>query len=105
MNEWLKTWTIDQVINGQTVVKRAYPQVEEAVSLFIGPWIKAARNNFSLSVTPANWDSLWMTTNEDSLIVHAPFKLLAIVNRQDLRGNTSYKNKALTAAKPGLFIH
>jgi hypothetical protein len=61
---WLQKWLTPQVVNGWTVPAR--PQVQ----LLLTEWQLASRGTFDLS--------------------YAPFKLIAIVNRVDLRGNSSY---------------
>ena len=62
---WLKTWETDQVIHGS--VARARPDIRRKV---IDPWLKASGGK---------------SLNLDI----APFKLLAIVNRIDLRAHES----------------
>jgi len=62
--QWLQTWSADQVVNGDLIAKRT---------------------NIS-SITNA-WQTLSSGTFD---IKFAPFKLIAIVNRIDLRGNSGY---------------
>ncbi|MEW6737403.1 MAG: hypothetical protein AB1489_39340 [Acidobacteriota bacterium] len=65
---WLRKWEVDQPVNGWTVAKRLQIQ-----NLIIGPWEQASGGPGS----PLD-------------LSKAPFKLLAIVNRVDLRDNTVY---------------
>lgn len=85
MKSWVKQWTNDQTVNGQTVKARKH-----VLECLIAPWLKKAQNNSNLSVTLQNWESLWDATNSAALKQNAPFKLTAIVNRLDLRGNSAY---------------
>ena len=68
VRNWLNKWMNDQVINGWTVAKRQQMQ-----TLVIDPWVAASGGPHR----PLN-------------LAIAPFKLLAIVNRVDLRNNTVY---------------
>src|SRR5262245_38575285 len=63
---WLQQWSTDRVINGFTVTNRA----TGLNNVIINPWPKLANGKLDLS--------------------KAPFRLLAIVNRIDLRGSTAY---------------
>lgn len=65
---WLDKWMNDQTINGWTVAKR-----QQIKQLVIDPWEAASGG----PGRPLN-------------LAIAPFKLLAIVNRVDLRNNTVY---------------
>ncbi len=86
LHSWLRNFVVDIPVNGQLIKHR--PNV---LSLFIAPWLVKASGAPSIaSVTLANWDSLWNAANQDSLLQRAPFKLTAIVNRLDLRGNSGY---------------
>jgi hypothetical protein len=65
---WLNKWMTNQTINGWTVAQR-----QKIQTLVIDPWVAASGGPgmpLNLSI--------------------APFKLLAIVNRVDLRNNTTY---------------
>ncbi len=62
---WLRTWTADQMINNDPVPKRP-----DVVSQIIQKWPKDSLGNLDMA--------------------KAPFRLLAIVNRLDLRGNVAY---------------
>lgn len=64
---WLKTWLSPQSINGWTVAQRI--QIQNQV---INPWIAASGGSGTLDLSKA------------------PFRLLAIVNRVDLRQNLVY---------------
>ena len=61
---WLKSWTTDQVVNEDTIKLRAQ------INQIITTWQTASGGTFDIKF--------------------APFKLLAIVNRVDLRGNSGY---------------
>lgn len=74
---WLEYWETDQVVNGQ--VSPARPDIAE---LIIDPWVDASyHGQLDLRL--------------------APFKLLAIVNRMDLRVHDS---RSVTTAGEGRFI-
>lgn len=62
VKKWLKLWTTDQTVNGLVVQRRA-----SIKSVVLDRWPKLASGEFDLS--------------------RAPFKLLAIVNRVDLRSD------------------
>ena len=64
---WLRSWEFDQVLNFDTVPNRSNNIVSQVIS------------NWPKIVTP-------ISTNLD--LGHAPFRLLAIVNRLDLRSHT-----------------
>ncbi|HEX8127544.1 MAG TPA: choice-of-anchor X domain-containing protein, partial [Pyrinomonadaceae bacterium] len=66
--KWLDKWMTNQTVNGWTVAQR-----QKIKTLVIDPWVAASGGPgmpLNLSI--------------------APFKLLAIVNRVDLRNNTTY---------------
>lgn len=96
MKSWVKKWTESITVNGQTI-----PEREKIVQYLIEPWLRKARNNGSLSVTLSNWESIWddSQTPEIGLVRYAPFKLIAIVNRLDLVGNTAYNSAFLNAGE------
>jgi hypothetical protein len=74
---WLEHWGTDQVVNGQ--VSPARPDIREQI---IGPWLEAScHGRLDLRI--------------------APFKLLAIVNRMDLRVHNS---RSVTTAGEGRFV-
>lgn len=87
LKTWVKQWTTDQTVNGQLVKARKH--VLECV---IAPWLRKAQNDPSLDVTLLNWENLWDATNVLSIQQNAPFKLTAIVNRIDVRGNGAYNS-------------
>ena len=71
VREWLNSWVYDQTIDGWTVAKR-----EKIQQLIIDPWEQASGG----PGTPLD-------------LAQAPFKLLAIVNRVDLRGSAAYGSR------------
>ncbi len=87
LKSWVRQWTVDQTIAGANV-----PLRENVITFLIGPWLKKAYGNPGLNVTLSNWESLWdaAALTDYALKVNAPFKLTAIVNRIDLRGNSAY---------------
>jgi hypothetical protein len=68
VRRWLDKWMSNQTVNGWTVAQR-----QKIKTLVIDPWIAASGG----------------PTRPLDLSI-APFKLLAIVNRVDLRNNTTY---------------
>ena len=68
VRNWLDKWMSNQIINGWTVAQRQQMQ-----TLVIDPWVAASGGPHR----PLN-------------LAIAPFKLLAIVNRVDLRNNSVY---------------
>lgn len=80
---WLKHWIADFTLNGQVVQRR-----DDAIRLFIAPWLQKAGCTTTVSIS--NWNTCWDEADENELLINAPFKLTAIVNRLDLRGNSSY---------------
>lgn len=87
LKDWIKQWTTSQTVNGQVIVAR-----EQVVEHLIAPWLRKAQNNPNLTVTSSNWETIWNSsaTTATALKQTAPFKLTAIVNRMDLRGNSAY---------------
>ena len=100
LKRWVKTWTEDQIFSAPdnsfgatlTVSKR-----EDVFRHLIFPWIEKAHaisnpnvGSLGTSLTPFTWESHWDNQDDDILLANAPFKLMAIVNRLDLRGNFSY---------------
>lgn len=67
VREWLREWETDQVVNTFTIPKR--PNI---VTRIITPWLQAGGGGTALDLR------------------RAPFRLLAIVNRVDLRQNLIY---------------
>ena len=79
---------------------------DEYEKFFIKPWIVKARrvNDPNYTYQTANtWEQNWDATDVDDLFEMAPFKLTAIVNRLDLRGQFAY-NPALNNAGETRFI-
>lgn len=62
--KWLQTWSADQPVNGDLIAKRP------GISSIINAWQTLSSGTFDIKF--------------------APFKLIAIVNRIDLRGNSGY---------------
>ncbi len=89
VKNWLRTWLSDTPVNGDLVEKRT--RMFDSV---IRPWVIA-------SGSPAGSFTIddWETKPLD--LAKAPFKLTAIVNRLDLRGNTGY---SVTNAGEGRFV-
>jgi hypothetical protein len=102
MKSIVKNWMVTVVLNGQTVNPRT-----DAMYYMIGQWLNRAQGlgapsamdiyNYqqpnSIIPTEENWEYTWdhLTAGQiTTLIQNAPFKLTAIVNRLDLRGNFSY---------------
>lgn len=91
LREWVKTWTVDQTI-GTFAINQGYINVEKRERVFmhlIGPWLNKA-NGTNTTIDANNWEGIWNNTPEANLLINAPFKLMAIVNRLDLRGNSLY---------------
>jgi len=93
IKEWLKTFIVNQTIS--------YPNVNQYIgarardhflSLVIVPWINKANGQptQSMTIVIENWENLWDNSSEVELLKYAPFKLTAIANRLDLKGNMSY---------------
>ena len=70
VKQWLKQWEKDQVVNGLVVPRRTRIR-----SLIIDPWLQASGG-----------------TGKQLDLAKAPFRLLAIVNRVDLRDNSASGN-------------
>ncbi len=91
VKEWLDKLLTPQVVNGETVALRL-----GIFGRIIKPWI--IRSNPGIdptTITQANWKT--KTIN----LQFAPFKLQAIVNRLDLRGNSGY---TISNAGEGRFV-
>lgn len=103
LKEWVKTWTQNYMI-GSFANNNAYnnlsPRGNSKLHL-IHPWIVKAWTmsppNGQPATPPDNnelnnngWEYYWDILSEDALVKNAPFKLMAIVNRIDLRGNPIY---------------
>lgn len=99
---WVQQWMASQIVNGQTVDDRN----TFALKFLIRPWllnagyVEAGHD----PVDKTHWESIWDSfkgsgTTEDNLLAAAPFKLTAIVNRLDLRGNSSYAQSVTNAGE------
>ncbi|MBK7242124.1 MAG: hypothetical protein IPI00_18675 [Flavobacteriales bacterium] len=85
LNDWIKQWITDQSVNGYTVKARNF-----ALDKMIEPWIRKVDPISFLTITPSTWEAIWDALPEEDIRKFAPFKLTAIVNRLDLRGNAGY---------------
>jgi hypothetical protein len=114
IKNWLKTWTDDELVNypngdGETIKAR-----KDVFNHLINPWLaKCNQMNASVNNNGVNfysiingditynveetddskatyWETLIDGSNADDLIKYAPFKLMAIVNRIDMRQNLSF---------------
>jgi hypothetical protein len=85
---WIDNWIQDLTINGDVVKNRA----QKTIDMIVGPWLDRASGGGipASSVTIWNWKELWFSIDGDRLMAWSPFKLTAIVNRGDLRGNGGY---------------
>ncbi len=88
IQSWLEKWMAAQTINTDNVPARTaiFNQV-------ILPWLQ--KSNPGAIITTANWKTFPFDPT------FAPFRLLAIVNRLDLRGNSGYK---ISNAGEGRFV-
>lgn len=90
---WLSRWMTTQTgpgVNGDNIPDRSI------LSTVVEPWLQASNPGVTLpALTLANWTSIPIDLNK------APFKLLAIVNRLDLRGNSGY---SISNAGEGRFV-
>lgn len=74
---WLSSWLGETAVNGETIPART-----ELFNDVIRPWV--IRSGGATTVSLANWRT------QPLKMEFAPFKLTAIVNRLDLRGNSAY---------------
>lgn len=88
IQSWLEKWLATQTINADVVNART-----NMFNTVILPWVQ--KSNPGATVTISNWK----TFNIDPTL--APFRLLAIVNRLDLRGNSGY---TVSNAGEGRFV-
>lgn len=88
VKNWLQTWLDDQIANTDIV-----PQRGGLFTNVIKPWV--INSGGPAGVTEADWRTNTLDMNK------APFKLLAIVNRLDLRGNMGY---GMTNSGEGRFV-
>ncbi len=90
VQEWLDQWMNNQTINGDMIAARA-----AIFNNVIRPWVINSNPGITATVTTANWKTFLLD------LKLAPFKLLAIVNRLDLRGNSGY---SISNAGEGRFV-
>ncbi|SHN77635.1 choice-of-anchor X domain-containing protein [Chitinophaga sp. CF418] len=88
IQSWLEKWMAAQTINADNVPART-----NIFNTVILPWLQ--KSNPGAVINTGNWK----TFNFDPSL--APFRLLAIVNRLDLRGNSGYK---ISNAGEGRFV-
>lgn len=89
IKNWLNTWLASATVNGEVVAART-----TLFTQIIRPWSQKS-NPPGTVITTANWITLPL----DPAL--APFKLTAIVNRLDLRGNVGY---GMSNAGEGRFV-
>lgn len=89
VKRWLRHWMEPQTINSDPVPART-----NIFNLVILPWVIASGTPAG-SVNATNWETFPLK------LAKAPFKLTAIVNRLDLRGNTGY---SVNNAGEGRFV-
>jgi len=63
----------------------------------IQPWLK--KINPSLSFSISNWETIWDNQDENDILKFSPFRLMAIVNRFDLKGNGAYRSSIQNAGE------
>ncbi len=80
VKNWLENWLDNVAINGDRSLART-----ALLDVAIIPWAEKSGSRVG-SVNPGNWKTQKLN------LAKAPFKLLAIVNRTDLRGNNAYGN-------------
>lgn len=83
LKDWVRHWTVQQTVNGYVVEPRG-----DVMEHLIVPWLEKA--NGGVLPPGATWEEQWDATPAADIKGYAPFKLTAIVNRQDLRGNHAY---------------
>lgn len=97
LRSWVATWMNSQTVNEQVIAPR-----EDALVAMIAPWIRKASHPDLPSYTSihsGNWEQYWTGLHQDSILKYAPFKLMAIVNRIDLRGSTAYGSTPFNAGE------
>lgn len=117
IRNWLDIWRqelkVGSFANGNTLNIDPYNNVIGRVDILefvIWPWITRANiNNIPLPTAETydwlnNWKDYWDDMDEEQLLKYAPFKLMAIVNRLDLRSNISYSNGNIPNAGETRFI-
>ena len=85
LKHWVKHWVTAQTVNGYVVPSRDFVMVN-----LIEPWLVKANPGVSIQVDLTTWEGIWDNTPVANIRKFAPFKLTAIVNRLDLRGNSAY---------------
>ena len=91
LKDWLDTWMNPGSVNSDPIPART-----SIFTQIIRPWIlKTDPAIPPVTITPANWKTFALD------LKFAPFKLLAIVNRIDLRGNSGY---TISNAGEGRFV-
>ncbi len=80
VRQWLSTWLSTITVNGDSLPART-----NLFDSVIKPWVIKSGGSSTVDMTN------WMTQPLD--LKFAPFKLIAIVNRLDLRGNMGYGMK------------
>jgi cytochrome c553 len=88
VREWLDNWMNSRTVNGDVIDPRT-----SIFNVVIRPWI--IRSNPGANPNTGNWKTFTLDMSK------APFKLEAIVNRIDLRGNIGY---SLSNAGEGRFV-
>jgi hypothetical protein len=78
IKDWLETWLLPANVNTEPVAERT-----ELFNRVIRPWLVQSGNP-AASFDITNWKTKTLNLSK------APFKLIAIVNRLDLRGNMGY---------------
>lgn len=113
VRDFIKTWIIEfysnYSVNNQTSSNILAGNVKSHI---IQPWIDKTKSDLGLP-TPAfligDWENIWDSFSVDAqtngaevintLLKNAPFKLSAIVNRIDLRGNSGYSGAVNNAGE------
>ncbi|MHA7628075.1 hypothetical protein [Corallococcus sp. M7] len=90
--KWLSTWLNDQTINSDVVAQRR----QEMFNQVIQPWANASGEAATLVLVGGQWKV--SSTGPLNLDI-APFRLLSIVNRIDLAGNTGGYGGTSTAGE------
>lgn len=99
IKSWLTPFTEDtyQPLNSSTPVATSRDNVYKYL---ISPWISKAQGHSSdQGYTASTWETNWDNADEDQLLKYAPFKLTAIANRLDLRGNFHFNNTISNAGE------
>lgn len=108
---WVRTWTVDQSIGSfaggnspQAIPYNNVPARGKAVLHLIAPWLTKAYLALGTPLAgntdfDSDWETLWDDLPETSILRNAPFKLMAIVNRLDVRGNLAYNPNVANAGE------